>query len=75
MIAFLAFLGRKIIEEETLKSPRVQLVSSLLRDVNKGYTTKNSKRKGVMQADVRKIRRKTLERTMMTKDFRWHSIN
>jgi len=28
-----------------------------------------------MQADVRKIRRKILERTMMTKDFRWHLIN
>jgi len=55
MIALVAFLGRRIAREETSKGPRIQLVSVFLRDVDKGYTTKDSKGKRCMLIEIRKV--------------------
>jgi len=55
MITLVAFLGRRIAKEETSKGPRIQLVSILLRNVDKGYTTKYLKGKRCMLIEIRKV--------------------
>ena len=66
MITFVTFLGWRIAKEETFKRPRIQLVSVLLRNLNKGYTTKDLKRKRCTLIEIRKVRGKTLDRALMT---------
>ena len=70
MIAFIAFLSRRIPKKETPKCPRVQLISSMWGNKNKGYTTKNPRRKRSMQIKKGKKGGKTLKGTTMPKNMR-----